>query len=85
MNAELIMDFTILVKQNVMNYKILDMDVYLTMCLCNVCETLGYKIFEVVLTFVFHNIKYAALKIFCKVHKGIKNTDFLDFVLRKTF
>jgi hypothetical protein len=47
MNAQLIMDFTILVKQSVMNYKILDMDVYLTMCLCNVCETLRYKIFEV--------------------------------------
>jgi hypothetical protein len=47
MNAQLIMDFTILVKLNVMNYKVLDMDFYLTMCLCNVCETLGYKIFEV--------------------------------------
>ncbi len=23
------------------------MDFYLIMCLCNVCETLGYKIFEV--------------------------------------
>jgi len=34
-------------EQNVMNYKVLDMDFYLTMCLCNVCETLGYKIFEV--------------------------------------
>jgi hypothetical protein len=34
---------------------------------------------------VFHNIKDATLKIFCKVHKGIKNVDFLDFVLRKTF
>ncbi len=47
MNVQLIMDFTILAKQSVMNYKILDMDFYLTMCLCNVCETLGYKIFEV--------------------------------------
>jgi len=47
MNVQLVMDFTILVKQNVMNYKVLDMDFYLTMCLCNVCETLGYKIFEV--------------------------------------
>jgi len=47
MNAQLVMDFTILVKQNVTNYKILDMDFYLTMCLCNVCETFGYKIFEV--------------------------------------
>jgi hypothetical protein len=47
MNVQLVMDFTILVKQNVTNYKILDMDFYFTMCLCNVCETLGYKIFEV--------------------------------------
>jgi hypothetical protein len=47
MNAQLIIDFTTLVKQSVTNYKILDMDFYLTMCLCNVCETLGYKIFEV--------------------------------------
>jgi hypothetical protein len=47
MNVQLVMDFIILVKQNVMNYKVLDMDFYLTMCLCNVCETLGYKIFEV--------------------------------------
>jgi hypothetical protein len=30
-----------------MNYKILDMDFCFTMCLCNVCETLGCKIFEV--------------------------------------
>jgi hypothetical protein len=80
MNVELVMDFTILAKQSVVNYKILNMDVYLTMCLCNVCETLGYKIFEVVLTFVFHNIKYATLKIFCKVNNGIKIVDFLDFV-----
>jgi hypothetical protein len=29
-----------------MNYKILDMDFNLTMCLCDVCDTLGYKIFE---------------------------------------
>jgi hypothetical protein len=43
MNAQLAMDFTILAKQRIMNYKILDMDFYLTMCLCNVCETLGYK------------------------------------------
>jgi hypothetical protein len=34
---------------------------------------------------VFHDIEYAALKIFCKVHKGIKNVDFLNFVSRKTF
>jgi hypothetical protein len=34
---------------------------------------------------VFHNIKYATLKIFLKVLKGIKNVDFLDFVSRKTF
>jgi hypothetical protein len=47
MNAQLIMDFTILVKQNVTNYKILDMDFYLTTCLCNVCETFRYKIFKV--------------------------------------
>ncbi len=78
-------------KQSVTNYKILDMDFYLIMCLCNVCETLGYKIFEVkdikgsfsewniVLIFMFHNIKYAAFEIFHKVHKGIKNVDFLDF------
>jgi hypothetical protein len=33
----------------------------------------------------FHNIKYATLEIFHKVHKGIRNVDFLDFVLRKTF
>jgi hypothetical protein len=47
MNDQLVMDFTILVKQNVTNYKILDMDFYLTMCLCNVCENFKYKIFEV--------------------------------------
>jgi hypothetical protein len=47
MNAQLVMDFIILAKQSVTNYKILDMDFYLTMCLCNVCETLRYKIFEV--------------------------------------
>jgi hypothetical protein len=47
MNAHLITDFTILVKQSVKNYKILDMVFYLTMCLCNVCEIFGYKIFEV--------------------------------------
>jgi hypothetical protein len=46
MNVQLIMDFTILAKHSVTNYKILDMEFYLTMCLCNVCETLGYKIFE---------------------------------------
>jgi hypothetical protein len=34
---------------------------------------------------VYYNIKYVALEIFRKVHKGIKNVDFLDFVLRKTF
>jgi hypothetical protein len=34
---------------------------------------------------VFHNIKNATLEIFRKVHKGIKNVDFLEFVLRKTF
>jgi hypothetical protein len=97
MNVQLIMDFTILVKQSVTNYKFLDMDFYFIMCLCNVCETLGYKIFEVynikgsfsewniVLTFLFHNIKYAPPEIFPKVHKGIKNVDFLDFALRKTF
>jgi hypothetical protein len=34
-------------KTSVTNYKILDMDFHLTMYLCNVCETLGYKIFEV--------------------------------------
>jgi hypothetical protein len=47
MNVQLIMDFTILAKQSAMNYKILDMDFYLTMYLCNVCEILGYKIFEI--------------------------------------
>jgi len=47
MTAQLVMDLKILVKQNVMNYKVLAMDFYLTICLCNVCETLGYKIFEV--------------------------------------
>jgi hypothetical protein len=47
MNVQLVMDFTILAKESVTNYKILDMDFYLTMCLCNVCETLRYKIFEV--------------------------------------
>ncbi len=46
MNAQLIMEFTILAKHNVTNYKILDKDFYLTMCLSNVCETLRYKIFE---------------------------------------
>jgi hypothetical protein len=40
---------------------------------------------NVVLIFMFHNIKYAALKIFRKVHKGINNVDFLNFVSRKTF
>jgi hypothetical protein len=35
MNDQLVMDFTILVKQNVTNYKILDMDFNLTMCLCS--------------------------------------------------
>jgi hypothetical protein len=34
---------------------------------------------------VFHYVKDATLEIFCKVHKSIKNVDFLDFVLRKTF
>ncbi len=33
MNVQLIMDFTILVKQSVMNYKILDMDFYMSMSL----------------------------------------------------
>jgi hypothetical protein len=33
MNVKLIMDFTILMKQSVMNYKILDMDFYLSMSL----------------------------------------------------
>jgi hypothetical protein len=47
MNVQLVTNFTILAKQSVTNYKILDMDFYLTMYLCNVCETLGYKIFEV--------------------------------------
>jgi len=47
MNDQLVMDFTILVKQSVTNYKILDMDFYLTMCLCSVCEYFKYKIFEV--------------------------------------
>jgi len=35
--------------------------------------------------FMFHNIKYATLEIFRKVHKGIKNVDFPDFILRNTF
>jgi hypothetical protein len=43
MNVQLVMDFTILAKQSVMNYKILDMDFYLTMCLCNVCELWDIK------------------------------------------
>jgi hypothetical protein len=47
MNVQLIMEFTILANQSVTNYKILDINFYLTMCLCNVCETLRYKIFEV--------------------------------------
>jgi hypothetical protein len=47
MNVRLVMDFTTLAVQSVTNYKILDMDFYFTMCLCNVCETLAYKIFEV--------------------------------------
>ncbi len=47
MNVQLIMDFTILAKQSVTNYKILDMDFYFTMCFYNVCEFLKYKIFEV--------------------------------------
>jgi hypothetical protein len=37
------------------------------------------------LIFVFHNIKYATLKIFHKVHTCIKNVDFHDFILRKSF
>ncbi len=47
MNVQLIMDFKILVKQSVTNYKFFNMDSYLTMCLCNVCETFRHKIFEV--------------------------------------
>jgi len=47
MNAQLVMDFINLAKQSVTNYKILDMDFYRIMSLCNVCETLGYKVFEV--------------------------------------
>jgi hypothetical protein len=43
MNAQLIMDFTILAKQSVTNYKILDMDFYLTTCLYNACETWDIK------------------------------------------
>jgi hypothetical protein len=43
MNVQLIIDFIILGKQSVMNHKILDMDFYFTMWLCNVCEMLGYK------------------------------------------
>jgi hypothetical protein len=43
MNAQLVMDFIILVKHSVTNYKILDMNFYLTMCLCNVCGTFRYK------------------------------------------
>jgi hypothetical protein len=43
MNAQLVMDFTILAKQSVTNYKILDMDFYLTMCLYNACETWDIK------------------------------------------
>jgi len=31
---------------------------------------------------MFHNIKYAAFEIFHKVHKGIKNVDFLDFFFK---
>jgi hypothetical protein len=34
---------------------------------------------------VFHDIKYTAPKIFHKIHKGIKNLYFLDFVVRKKF
>jgi hypothetical protein len=47
MNVQLAVDFTILMKQSVTNYKILDMDFYLTMYLCNVSKTLKYKIFEI--------------------------------------
>jgi len=43
MNVQLVIDFIILGKQSVMNHKILDMDFYFTMWLCNVCEMLGYK------------------------------------------
>ncbi len=33
MNAQLVMDFAVLAKRSVTNYKILDMNFYLTMCL----------------------------------------------------
>jgi hypothetical protein len=45
MNVQLVMNFIIMAKRSVRNYKILKMDFYLIMCLCNVCETLGYKVF----------------------------------------
>jgi hypothetical protein len=47
MNVQLVMDLKIFAKQNVTNYKILDMDFFLIMYLCNVCKTLGYTVFEV--------------------------------------
>jgi len=47
MNVQLVMDLKIFAKQNVTNYKILDMDFFLKMYLCNVCKTLGYIVFEV--------------------------------------
>jgi len=97
MNARVVMDFTILVKQNVTNYKIW-IWTFVSQCVYAIyvklwdIKYLKFRTLKVhlvnetlFLTFVFHNIKYAALEIFCKVHKGIKNVDFLDFVLRKTF
>jgi hypothetical protein len=47
MSVQLVMDFIIMAKQSVTNYKILDMDFHFIMCLYNVCETLGYKVVEV--------------------------------------
>ncbi len=34
---------------------------------------------------MFHNIKYVALEIFHKIHKGKKNVDFLDFLKMRPF
>jgi hypothetical protein len=41
------MDFTILVKHKVKNYKIMNVNFYLTMYLFNVFITLGYCIIEI--------------------------------------
>lgn len=47
MNVQLVMDFTILMKQTIANCKILYMDFHFTMYLFNRCENLGYCMMQV--------------------------------------